>query len=44
MQYLPSFMQSAVFTGRVARQTNRFVRTAHDCETGLFQPTDLCYL
>ena len=35
-QYVYSFIQSAIFTGRVVRNIKRtFVRTAHDRETGL---------
>ena len=35
-QYLPSIIESVEFTGRVARPKQRLVRSAHDCETGLY--------
>ena len=36
-KYLHSLIQSAVFTGSVCGLPNKLlVRTAHDCETGLF--------
>ena len=38
IKYFHSFIQSPVFTGRVARQNiQRLVRSAHDCETGSFK-------